>query len=277
MWCQIFSSVYTEQVAKLLLLSKQSWFWDPIIPSSKHPITLKTCTAHFANLDETKQCQKPSKPFKNTQKNSCLRCASLHVIPIGDNAMLDGVLQCQHTSLALGFISNIAVLLVHANHNSGHLWSADDGWENCSRSIVTSKTGFAHSASVVHHQSSHLFVTHGYKLRLRQSINWINWRRTAIWAKSLQPQTENLTLNLHGTAQNNSIWIHGQSGCSCKMMLQSSIATQCFQVCRISPVPATCPTKTNQLTFLPTMFGEIIREAWQNRVTHCNHNPNTRI
>ena len=169
MWCQIFSSVLhrtscqiATPIQTFLILG---WSHHPIIPLPSH--TQDSYCSFCKQKDETKQCQKPSKPFKTSQKNSCLRCASLHVIPIGDNAMLDGVLQCQHTSLALGFISNIAVLLVHANHNSGHLWSADDGWENCSRSIITSKTSLAHSTSVVHHQSSHLFVTHGYKLRLQ--------------------------------------------------------------------------------------------------------------
>ena len=222
---------YTEQVAKLLLLSKHSWFWDDaIIPSSSH--TQDSYCSFCKQKDETKQCQKPSKTFKTSQKNSCLRCASLHVIPIGDNAMLDWVLQCQHTSLALGFISNIAVLLVHANHNSGHLWSADDGWENCSRSIITSKTSLAHSTSVVHHQSSHLFVTHGYKLRLTTvnkldkleshgdlgKITWATSRRSDFVSTS--HSTEQLNLNQRPI----------------RMLLQNDVAKQhCHAIFSILP------------------------------------------
>ena len=42
----------------------------------------------------------------------------LHVIPVGNNAVLDGVLQCEDTPFGLGFISNIGVLLSHANHDT---------------------------------------------------------------------------------------------------------------------------------------------------------------
>merc|ERR1719453_901160 len=70
----------------------------------------------------------------------------LHVVPIGDNAMLDWVLQSQHTSFALGLVSNITVFLVHANHNARHLWTAYNGWEDCTRRIITSKTSLAHTA-----------------------------------------------------------------------------------------------------------------------------------
>ena len=72
-----------------------------------------------------------------------------------------GYFQGQHTSLALRLVSYIAVLLVHANHDSRHLWPANNGWENCSWSIITCKAGLAHSASVVHHKRGNFFVTHG--------------------------------------------------------------------------------------------------------------------
>merc|ERR1719487_1610744 len=73
----------------------------------------------------------------------------LHVIPIGDNAVLNWVLQCQHTTLGLGLISDIAVLLVHAHHDARHLWSSDNGREHCTRGIITGKSSFAHAAAVV--------------------------------------------------------------------------------------------------------------------------------
>merc|ERR1719410_2615665 len=42
----------------------------------------------------------------------------LHVIPVGDNTMLDGVFQGEDSSLGLGLISNIRVLLSHTNHDT---------------------------------------------------------------------------------------------------------------------------------------------------------------
>lgn len=81
---------------------------------------------------------------------------SFHIIPVGDNAVLNGIFQGQNTSLALGFISHVTVLLVHANHNSGHLWPADNARENCSRSIIACKASLAHATAVVNDQSCHL-------------------------------------------------------------------------------------------------------------------------
>lgn len=42
----------------------------------------------------------------------------LHVIPVGDDAMFDGVLESQDSSLALGLVSNIAVFLAHPDHHT---------------------------------------------------------------------------------------------------------------------------------------------------------------
>lgn len=42
----------------------------------------------------------------------------LHIIPVGDNTVFNGVLQGQDTSFALGFITNIAVFLAHTNHHT---------------------------------------------------------------------------------------------------------------------------------------------------------------
>ncbi|KFP29910.1 hypothetical protein N325_09827, partial [Colius striatus] len=42
----------------------------------------------------------------------------LHVIPVGDNTVFNGVLQGQDTSFALSFITNIAVFLAHTNHHT---------------------------------------------------------------------------------------------------------------------------------------------------------------
>jgi len=42
----------------------------------------------------------------------------LHVVPVGDDAVLDGVLQSQDAALALSLVSHIAVLLTHTHHHT---------------------------------------------------------------------------------------------------------------------------------------------------------------
>merc|ERR1719244_1894878 len=42
----------------------------------------------------------------------------LHVVPIGDNSVLNGVLQGEDTSLGLSLISNIGILLSHTDHDT---------------------------------------------------------------------------------------------------------------------------------------------------------------
>ena len=69
----------------------------------------------------------------------------LHIIPVGDDSVLDGVFQGEDTSLALGFVSNIGVLLSHADHDTLMSGSSNDGGEDCSGSVITSETGFAHT------------------------------------------------------------------------------------------------------------------------------------
>lgn len=42
----------------------------------------------------------------------------LHVIPVSDDAVLDGVLQSQDSPLALGLVSHVAVFLTHTHHDT---------------------------------------------------------------------------------------------------------------------------------------------------------------
>ena len=44
----------------------------------------------------------------------------LHVIPVGDDAVLDGVLESQDSTLALSLVSHVAVLLSHTHHHTLH-------------------------------------------------------------------------------------------------------------------------------------------------------------
>merc|ERR1711917_224259 len=84
----------------------------------------------------------------------------LHVIPVGDDAVLNGVLQGEDTPLGLGLVSNIGVLLTHAHHDTLVPWATNDGWEDGPGGVITSETGLAHAGAIVNDQSSCVFVTH---------------------------------------------------------------------------------------------------------------------
>jgi hypothetical protein len=78
----------------------------------------------------------------------------LHVIPVGNNTVLDGVSEGQDTSLGLGLITNIGVLLAHADHDTLMSGSTDDGGENSSGSVITGETGLAHTGSVIDNEGN---------------------------------------------------------------------------------------------------------------------------
>jgi len=42
----------------------------------------------------------------------------LHIVPVGDNSVLDGVFERQDTSLALSLVADVAVLLTHTDHHA---------------------------------------------------------------------------------------------------------------------------------------------------------------
>jgi len=83
-----------------------------------------------------------------------------HVVPVGDDAVLNRVLEGQDTSLGLGFVSDVRVLLAHADHDSLVSWSTDDGREDGSWSIVSGETSLAHTGSVVNNEGSNFIVHH---------------------------------------------------------------------------------------------------------------------
>ena len=45
----------------------------------------------------------------------------LHVVPVGDNTVLNGVAESQDTTLGLSLITNVGVFLTHANHDAATL------------------------------------------------------------------------------------------------------------------------------------------------------------
>lgn len=42
----------------------------------------------------------------------------LHIVPVGDDSVLNGVLQGENTSLGLGLVSDVGVLLAHTHHDT---------------------------------------------------------------------------------------------------------------------------------------------------------------
>merc|ERR1719346_569269 len=84
----------------------------------------------------------------------------LHVIPVGDDSVLYGVLEGEDTSLGLSFISNIGILLTHTDHHTLMSRATDDAWEDSSWGVITCKSSFAHAGAIVNNQSCNVFVTH---------------------------------------------------------------------------------------------------------------------
>merc|ERR1712201_19321 len=65
----------------------------------------------------------------------------LHIVPVGDDSVLNGVLKGEDTSLGLSLISNIGILLSHTDHDTLVSWSSNDGWEDGSRSVISGESG----------------------------------------------------------------------------------------------------------------------------------------
>merc|ERR1719402_910888 len=84
----------------------------------------------------------------------------LHVVPVGHDAVLDGVLQGEDTSLALGFIPDVRVLLSHTDHDSLMPRASHDGGEHSSGSVISGEPGLAHAGAIVDAQGGYFVVTH---------------------------------------------------------------------------------------------------------------------
>ena len=84
----------------------------------------------------------------------------LHIIPVGDDSVLDGVFQGEDTSLALGLVSNIGVLLSHTDHDTLMSGSSNDRGEDSSGSVISGKAGLYHSGSIVDNEGSYIII-HG--------------------------------------------------------------------------------------------------------------------
>jgi len=82
----------------------------------------------------------------------------LHIVPVGDDTVLDGVLKGEDTSLGLCLVSDVGVLGAHTDHNTLMSGSADDGGVDGSGSIVTSETSLDETRSVIADKSGLLLL-----------------------------------------------------------------------------------------------------------------------
>merc|ERR1712079_688439 len=84
----------------------------------------------------------------------------LHVVPVGDDSVLNRVLQGEDTPLGLGLVTDIGVLLSHTDHDSLVAGAADDGGEASSGSVISGEASLAHAGAIVNNEGSNVFVTH---------------------------------------------------------------------------------------------------------------------
>jgi hypothetical protein len=82
---------------------------------------------------------------------------SLHIIPVVNDTVLDGILEVEDTSLGLGLVSDISFFAVHTNHYTWVLGSSDDSGETTSWCIISSNTGFALTGSIINNNCSLIF------------------------------------------------------------------------------------------------------------------------
>merc|ERR1719319_784509 len=88
-----------------------------------------------------------------------------HIIPVGDDTVLNGVLQGEDTSLALGFISDVGILLAHTDHDTLMTGATYDGGEYSSGSVISGETGLDQTGAIVADQSGSIVVTHDLSVR----------------------------------------------------------------------------------------------------------------
>merc|ERR1711912_18400 len=84
----------------------------------------------------------------------------LHIVPVGDDTVLNWVLQGEDTTLGLSLITDVGVLLTHTDHDTLMTGAADDGGEDGTGSVVTGEASFAHTGPIVYDKGSYVFVAH---------------------------------------------------------------------------------------------------------------------
>merc|ERR1719336_1723164 len=84
----------------------------------------------------------------------------LHVIPVGDDSVLHGVLQGEDTPLGLGLVTDIGVLLSHTDHHTLVAGTSNDGGEDGPGGVISGEASLAHAGAIVNNEGSNVFVTH---------------------------------------------------------------------------------------------------------------------
>merc|ERR1711944_54472 len=84
----------------------------------------------------------------------------LHVVPVGDDTVLNGVFQGEDTPLGLGLITDVGVPLSHTDHDTLVTGTANDGGEDSPGGVVSGKAGLAHAGAIVTDKSGNVLVTH---------------------------------------------------------------------------------------------------------------------
>ena len=103
-----------------------------------------------------------------------------HVVPVGDDTVLDGVGDGEDTTAGLRVITDEVVLLGGAEHglSGGGLGAADDGGEDNAGSVVTRETGLDHTGTVVADNIASIFVTHdeksSFKIFLKDILTFLD-------------------------------------------------------------------------------------------------------
>lgn len=69
-------------------------------------------------------------------------------------------LEGEDTTLALGLITDVRVLLTHTNHHTLVAGAANNGGEDGARGIITGESSLAHTRAIVNDKSSNFLVTH---------------------------------------------------------------------------------------------------------------------
>lgn len=117
-----------------------------------------------------------------------------HVVPVGHDAVFNWVLEGQDTTLGLGFVANVRVLLAHADHDTLVTWTSDNGREDGSWSVITGKAGFAHTGAVIDNEGSNFFVSHDcYRLQVRmRSEGKVRGRRGRLGKKNTREKKKKI-------------------------------------------------------------------------------------
>lgn len=68
-----------------------------------------------------------------------------HIVPVVDNAVLNGVGELENSLLGLGFFSDIGLLIVHSDHDVFVFGPSDDGGEGGSWGIIARQSCLAHT------------------------------------------------------------------------------------------------------------------------------------